>query len=247
MGKRKLDCSYTGDDDNDGFIKRSKKSKKTHQVDVTLEENGGEISLQISQEKKRALEIIDSMLPTDDAKGSIQKGTVISENSAGEKDQNHVGCSSRTDSLQNQPDRFYTVNADLKQLFSATNNRNKQVFSFLEEREQDKSDSKVSFNSAGENAGRKKTKNKKGQLKTVDGLKQEQKHADTTTNPKFFFFHSHNKWRNRLEEHSFYRIKSLEELESNWPERRTAMKQSFRKRHKEALKLERKRRYGTRT
>ena len=55
---------------------------------------------------------------------------------------------------------------------------------------------------------------------------------------KYFFFHCCNDvLRNRLEENSFVRSQSLEELEAGWPDRRTAMKHCFRKRHKEAMKV----------
>ena len=58
-----------------------------------------------------------------------------------------------------------------------------------------------------------------------------------------FFFHSNNKKLvNRLDENTFYRTASLEELERGWGNRRVAMKQSARKQHRDAVRMAHKRR-----
>ena len=58
-----------------------------------------------------------------------------------------------------------------------------------------------------------------------------------------FFFHSTSaELSNRLDESTFHRRKSLAELEQGWPERRAALKKSFRQRHREAVKLNRRKR-----
>ncbi len=62
--------------------------------------------------------------------------------------------------------------------------------------------------------------------------------STSSETPKFFFFHAKSKTlRNRLDENSFVRTESIQELNETWPERRTAMKASFRKRYKETQKV----------
>lgn len=128
------------------------------------------------------------------------------------------------DRVEAEGERFYSVDDDLKKLFSSTDGSD--GFCFLAEKEEE-SEMKDTESSP----------QKEQTEVTNDKTSQNEKHT-----PKPFFFHSNNTTlRNRLDENFFYRTKSLEELEEEWPEKRTAMKNSFKKRHKDALKLNRKR------
>ena len=88
------------------------------------------------------------------------------------------------------------------------------------------------------------TKDKDGRAES-DMAKQEDSDFTVPSCDKgmTFFFHSCSpNLCNRLKENHFYRSQSLSELEEEWPLRRAAMKQSFRKRRKDAIKLARKER-----
>lgn len=66
--------------------------------------------------------------------------------------------------------------------------------------------------------------------------------------PKLFFFHSGNSsLKNRLENNWFYRSRPLEELERGWAQRRTAVRQAYKARHRDALRIARKSKKRERT
>lgn len=124
-------------------------------------------------------------------------------------------------------EKVYNVNANLKQLFS---NPAGGSFSFLGNNEVD------SLENDHEDLESEKTE--------APDSEASQDIEDFQDTPKYFFFHSGCKaLRNRMDENSFYRTQTWEELESEWPTKRAAMKQSFRRRHKDALKF-RKRKKG---
>ena len=120
---------------------------------------------------------------------------------------------------------YYNVRKDLKELFNSTNESG-GGFSFL------------------------------GEINSQNGHKAEDPKSPLTetgrSNPisvykdiKYLFFHCDKDiLRNRLDDNSFVRAQTMEELEAGWPDKRTAMKHSFRKRHKEALKVGKRSRYG---
>lgn len=66
--------------------------------------------------------------------------------------------------------------------------------------------------------------------------------ASVSSGTKLFFHSLTPSLRNRLDENRFYCTRSLKELEKDWPERRTIMKQSFRRRRTDAVKFTKKRR-----
>ncbi len=59
--------------------------------------------------------------------------------------------------------------------------------------------------------------------------------------PKLFYFHSgSDRLKNRLHENWFYRSHPLEELEDDWTQRRPAMRQAYKARHRDAVRMARK-------
>lgn len=136
--------------------------------------------------------------------------------------------------LSNPEDQYYSVRQDLKVLFNSTSESG-GGFSFLGEQTK---------NSQKEH---KTEENLKSQLpKTLECPRYSQNDPISEKRDiKYLFFHCESDaLRNRMEDNSFVRSQPLEELEADWPDRRTAMKHSFRKRHKEALKLGKRRRNG---
>ena len=123
-------------------------------------------------------------------------------------------------------DKFYSVNTDLKNLFSSSASHE---FGFLG----NESDGK-------EEMASEPTVTEKVISKSVipdveeDSISPETSQAmDSDTAVNFqFFYHS-----TASVEHSFYRVDSPDELEAGWAEKRTAMKESFRKRCKDAIKI----------
>ena len=148
-------------------------------------------------------------------------------------------------------DKYYNVSEDIKDLFSSSN----EQFSFLTEmtRDSDNDDSSMvddmsPLATAGSSIQPKWIKNiNKLSSSSEDEPEsakvtsdQELASADTAAINCLFFHSSIPRLRNRLDENSFYRSQPLSELESSWPQRRTAMKQSFRKRRKDAMKMAKK-------
>jgi len=120
----------------------------------------------------------------------------------------------------------YAVSTDLKELFSSAGG---EGFTFLSE---DQEPNEVAEEQSFE------------EQPCTESTPSSEQAAETFRDDcarKFFFFHSKNEaLRNRLEENTFYRRKSLEELEVGWPARRSAMKESFKRRHKDAVRFSRK-------
>ena len=154
-------------------------------------------------------------------------------------------------------ERYYNVSEDIKELFSSSNEK----FSFLTDmdRDSDNTDSSMDHSSSnimtskGSSAAPKWIKKISRVLSSsssedseTEGTKVSLTASEVgsvgSAETRLFFHSSVPKLRNRLEENSFYRSESLSELESNWSQRRTAMKQSFRKRRKDAMKMARKKR-----
>ena len=65
---------------------------------------------------------------------------------------------------------------------------------------------------------------------------------------KYFFFHTDSATlRNRLDDNNFVRTEPFEQLEEEWPDRRTSMKSSFRKRYKEVMKAKKRKHWTQRS
>ena len=156
----------------------------------------------------------------------------------------------QADAVSNE--RYYSVSEDIKELFSSSNEK----FSFLTDimdRDSDNSDSSVDHSSSkmtsrNSSAAPKWINNITRVLSSSSSVDSETESAKVTPTadesgpigggePRLFFHSSVPELRNRLEENRFYRSEALSELEANWPQRRTAMKQSFRKRRKDAMKM----------
>ena len=150
-------------------------------------------------------------------------------------------------------ERYYSVGEDIKELFSSSNEK----FSFLTDmdRDSDGNDSSTDYNSSS-NSGSAAPKWLRHVNRVVSSSSSEEcetegakvtptaGEADSVSSgeTRLFFHSSVPSLCNRLEENSFYRSETLSLLESNWPQRRTAMKQSFRKRRKDAIKMAKKKR-----
>lgn len=146
-----------------------------------------------------------------------------------------------SDTVQYQMGSSFSVNTDLKQLFSSTCGDEIESgggFSFLTDAQEG--------NCSTEASPKKEpceytTSQKLSIHSTTDTLNEEETEPKDRDVPKYFFFHCDNKsLKNRIDENLFYRTEALEDLEAEWPARREAMKQSFRRRHKDALKQTRK-------
>ena len=140
--------------------------------------------------------------------------------------------------IPEEADKTFTVNTDLKQLFASTSEQGSEGFSFLASEEKAQDASERPSPNQDEQQG-------EGEIlaDTATATTEENAHEHTS---KFFFFHSGNAdLENRLDENSFHRTQTWEELESEWPSRRDSMKQSFRRRHRDALKLGRKKKWTT--
>ena len=153
-------------------------------------------------------------------------------------------------------ERYYSVNEDIQQLFSSSNEK----FSFLTDmdRDLDNNDPSVDHSSSNviskdRSAAQKWIKNINRVLSSSSSEDSEVESVKVTptggeaasvgsAETRLFFHSSSPRLCNRLEENSFYRSEALSELELNWPQRRTAMKQSFRKRRKDAMKMAKKKR-----
>ena len=144
-------------------------------------------------------------------------------------------------------EKYFTVNSDLKELFTTTSTS--EGFRFFDDTMDAPSNSEVPavhFRMTTEDSTATVTLKHRKKHKAADeehqGKQTIENDEETTSRPRvLFFFHSDSPTlRNRLDENTFYRTKSLKELELNWAAKRTAMKQCFRKRHKEAIKYSKK-------
>ena len=154
-------------------------------------------------------------------------------------------------------ERYYNVSENIKELFSSSNEK----FSFLSDMGRDSDDSSMDDSSANDMTSKssftapkwiKNINRTQPSSSSEDNELESAKVAPTdgeagsigsggTREVRLFFHSSVPELRNRLEENSFYRSKALSDLEATWPQRRAAMKQSFRKRRKDAVKRARKR------
>ena len=160
--------------------------------------------------------------------------------------------SPRAPSLQHDAistDRYYSVSEDIKDLFGSS----QEQFSFLADREDDSHELScdLPLSTTYTVAAPKwvETTSRHSSDSADSGgeiaiTKHQASSSDTasTTGTKLFFHSSTPSLRNRLDENSFYHCESLRDLETNWHLTRTAMKQSFRKRRKDAAKHAKKRR-----
>ena len=225
--------------------KKKSKWKTKSKTKPTTPAEKDEISLQLEEERKQALEILNSVLGCNSA-GDGVRGEVTPPVSEDKHTNPHTELKESDEKGKDVTTNSYSVNTDLKMLFCSTAEDRKHKFSFLGAEQEE------SGNSSGENDDSKTSQTTLAVMDTpqavITRLSRSEDSKDTkksTSNPlKYFFFHSNNEaLRNRLyEENSFYRTKSLEELEWEWPERRTAMKEGFRRRRKDAVKLARKKR-----
>lgn len=154
-------------------------------------------------------------------------------------------------------ERYYNVSEDIKELFSSSNEK----FSFLADMDGD-SDDNFSMNESSSTMLTTKSTSSSAAPKWIKNINRvspsssEDDEAESakvipmnckagslgSVETRLFFHSSIPRLRNRLDENSFYRSEALSELESSWPQRRTAMKQSFRKRRKDAMKMAKKKR-----
>lgn len=233
--KRKSISSSTG---------KTKKPKRDSATTDTAAGNGmskeeklDEISLQLKQERERALSILDSMLNTSASHDSsiveasdTEQDTHDTNTRSDTADSDTSDTSDKEPNLSTQqnsaPAKSVTVNTDLKLLFSSITDDNKG-FTFLEDKGAYSEDTTVHHPPSDH---------------------EEETAPSKSRAPKYFFFHSNQEaLQNRLDENSFFRTKSWEELEEEWPERRSAMKESCRRRRREAVRSGRKRKQPPRT
>lgn len=194
------------------------KSKKKGKVEEDAAMAEDEVSLQLKEERARALSILDTMLSS--------QATPPKMDEVEESDTDIDSASSAQEEEQEEEAKC-CINTDLKELFSSTDGY--KGFSFLTEQEPDSDTTHATQHEP-----------------TPTPTSEEQAPANTTQ--KCFFFHSDSKTlRNRLDENSFHRSSEWAELQEAWPSRRTAMKESFRRRRKDAIRLSRKRRQPFRT
>ena len=166
-----------------------------------------------------------------------------------------ASSSAQTDMASNE--RYYTVSEDIKELFSSSNEK----FSFLSDMDRDLDNSSMGESSSRNVEAATSTsidaapKWIKNINRLWSSLSEDEEMESAKVTPtdheagslgsvetRLFFHSSVPRLRNRLDENSFYRSEALSELESNWPQRRTTMKESFRKRRKDAMKMARKKR-----
>lgn len=142
----------------------------------------------------------------------------------------------------------YTVRTDLKQLFSSTSDKDMGGFTFLTEISSTSDENKRGSKKEGRefNSQDVSQSTPMNHTKLLDEIIPTK---ETDSSPgdvsKCLFFHSGSDLRNRLDdEPAFCCVRSVEELEGEWPARRTAMKQSFKRRHKDALRLGKRKKQG---
>ena len=231
------------------MVRTPKKRQKTKSKSTPLSTPTAvkdEISLQLEEERKQALVIINSMLGSTagDGNGVKEMSPPVAENECSEDAQLHIVELEDEEKDRNEEMDSYSVNTDLKMLFNSTAEDGNHAFSFLGgtlEEKGNSSDSDPQTSHATEDL-MDTTQAVISRLSRVDDNKEmDQSVSDA---PRCFFFHSDNEGlRNRLyEENSFHSSESLEDLEWEWPERRAVMKEGFRRRHKDAVKLARKKR-----
>ena len=150
-------------------------------------------------------------------------------------------------------DRYYNIKEDIKDLFCSS----QQQFNFLADVEGEPDGETVTNELPAEpttsitgptwlravsKLSSSKSEQKKSEIVSgIDNL--EEKNATVAGERTLLFFHSCSpSLCNRLDENQFYRTDPLSELEASWPLRRNVMKQSFRKRRKDAVKFARKKR-----
>ena len=151
-------------------------------------------------------------------------------------------------------ERFFSVSGDLKKLFSGDTKG--QAFTFLGRKDSSESEGAEGDSESEESVQKQTEPTKRLKPKWLHGLvdfadssrphTQEVHSGDIPADDKrssrvLFFFHSTDQQLcNRLEETSFHRERPLSELEAGWAERRAGLKQAYKRRHKEAVKLARK-------
>lgn len=287
MGKKKNVQSTSASDVGGKAVEKAKKRRKIEPCakmgGEKLEEELDEISLQLREERLKALEILDSMV-TDKACGiestreceeglavcqakktkvkkRVKENEILDSPVEGRTENNErvIMCAegqpkkkkvkrmkeiegglpdadripnkvANSESMAGQLKKEYTVNTDLRQLFS---NPTGGGFSFLASEAEDSSVEDV------EASPNPELQSKARVTEVAITVEDSEDGQDV---PKYFFFHSGcETLRNRVDENSFYRSESFEELQHEWPTKRASMKQSFRRRHKDALKFGRKR------
>lgn len=267
------------DEDKKESLSGRMEGKQTKRKKETKLKEFDEISLQLEEEKRKALEILSSLCTTDahssadeehqpidtprgsevgvvckttpkkvtfkegdvagktvSKEGGVACKTILKVEVAGDKTtpKEEVACKTEGDTVEcNEEDikqmgSSFSVNTDLKQLFSSTcRDGGGGGFSFLSDEQVGNYSTETSKTESHENA-------EPSMHSTLDAEEMEVQDIDV---PKYFFFHCDTKpLKNRIDENSFYRTESLEDLEAEWPARREVMKQSFRRRHKDALK-----------
>jgi len=159
--------------------------------------------------------------------GKKRKRESLGEDSVAENESSEGGDKSEA---KDTNDYFFDVRKDLKELFNSAENEG-CGFSFL--------GSELSEDNQPE-----QTVKESSSLEEIDIAVAEEKKKNEHEEVTYFFFHSDNDaLRNRLDENNFVRTRSIAELSMDWPDKRTAMKSSFRKRKKESCKAK-KRKYG---
>ena len=245
LDKRFLDEDDDGSDTSDG---------------TTSSLDQDELSEQLQKEKVKSLSILDSIL------GSKARHTSSSKDVSSLFPQRYDPTSSDCVDLEQPPEseehsgsessepvttatevptisqeKYYTVSNDLKSMFGSSSGGH--TFDFLDgEVEEERGEVGVA-----EEIVRLKPRWMQGSsdsrgdpVTTSDvGSSSVMMHK-----PKvLFFFHSANEELvNRLEENTFYRSRPLEELDVGWGERRVGMTHSYKRRHRDAVKLARKKR-----
>ncbi len=247
--KRKLTAEHSA------LSKKKKTSEKSDPKNgVTTKENKSEedeISIQIKQERMNALQILDSMLQGKSTENWAEEGLPpLKSNISGKKSRSSKDEEICSEPASNQnvrqkisdqmeenrnnlleENKESSMDTSLKQLFGSSGSGNEE-FKFLPESEDIITNTEIE-----------QSKEQSEQLHPpqIESSRSSPKKEPPTSKSKLFFFHSTSKTlRNRLEENTFYRTKSLEELEQAWPDRRTSMWQSFKRRKRDALRLGRK-------
>lgn len=150
---------------------------------------------------------------------------ILIEDSTSSSSQEDAPVINTNTSDETSQDKFYSVNTDLKNLFSSDGHE----FGFL-----------GNESDGGEDMSIEPTVTEEVISNSVLPIVEEgcmptesKQTMDNESSVNFqFFFHSTAKL-----EHSFYCVDSVDTLEAGWTEKRTAMKDSFRKRRKDAIKI----------
>lgn len=221
-----------------------------------IEEELDELSLQLKAERQKALQILDSL--------DIGRACCV-EDASKEVVSEHAGDKSKTgrakkrvkkdvetnedtavvqERTKTRDEEAFTLNTDLRELFSSSmEDKGGRGFSFLASNDaipEFPSEGQVSASGSIAATGSSPIP----ELPSEDQVSVSGSTAATVAGSKdvkYFFFHSDcEELQNRVDENSFYRTETWEELESKWPAKRTAMKQSFRRRHRDAIRAERK-------